>query len=219
MAVAGEGELAAFAHLSLIDDAADRLREDRAANAIEDDLCHGDLAALRLAARLEIDGGGETPALAILELGLRLALIAEVEGLFVRLIGDVVRVRTEGINLEIGVERRGVARVHEERIVGTPPLRNLEGDLGRGGQQAIGFGVAANASGDHFGETRAAGEARGNELLAGVGYGLCRRIVIGARAFDTGGEKLGRFAGNLARRGGCVGGACGGVDGFGGGQV
>ncbi len=90
MAVAGEGELAALAHLALIDDAANGLREERATHAIEDDLGHGDLAALRLAARLEIDGSGETAALAVLELGLRLALIAEVEGLFVRLVGDLV---------------------------------------------------------------------------------------------------------------------------------
>src|SRR5690606_38160527 len=95
-------------------------------------------------------------------------------------------------------------RMHEQGIVGTPPLRNLERDLGGGGHQTIAFGVTANAAGDYFGETRTAGEARGNELLAGVGYGLCRRIVIGARAFDTGGEKLCRLAGNLARCGGGV---------------
>ena len=81
LAVTGEGELAALLQLALIDDAADRLREERASHPVHDDLADGDLAADRLAARLEIDGGGETAALALLELGLALALIAEVQAL------------------------------------------------------------------------------------------------------------------------------------------
>ena len=63
-----------FCHLALIDDAADRLRELRAAHPVQDDLADGDLALYRLAARLEIDGGGEAAALALLEFGLALAL-------------------------------------------------------------------------------------------------------------------------------------------------
>src|SRR6478736_9891408 len=79
--VTGEGELAAWSHLTLIDDAADRLRELRAAHPVQNYLANGNLALNGLAPRLEIDRGGEAAPLARLELGLTLALRLEAETL------------------------------------------------------------------------------------------------------------------------------------------
>ncbi len=65
-------------------------RKERASHPIENDLGDGNLAAHRLAARLEIDGGGEAAALALLELGLALALVAEVQSFGGRVVGDLL---------------------------------------------------------------------------------------------------------------------------------
>src|SRR5690606_29595317 len=59
-ALAGEGELAAVAPvLVLIDDAADRVRVGRIADAVENHLRHGGLALHVFAARFEVDSFGE----------------------------------------------------------------------------------------------------------------------------------------------------------------
>ena len=76
----------------------------------------------RLAARLEIDGGGEAAALALLELGLALALIAEVQALGRRMIGDLVGRGPEAIDVELRHEGRGgLARSSASKCRGRGP--------------------------------------------------------------------------------------------------
>src|SRR4029078_8221905 len=93
--VTGEGELATWRHLALIHDAANRLRELRAAYPVEDHLANGDLALDGLAPGLEIDRGGEAAPLPLLELGLALALIFLSQGALRGAVGDALRRRRD----------------------------------------------------------------------------------------------------------------------------
>jgi len=116
VAVTGKRELATFLHLALIDHAANRLRELRAADAVENDLSHGDLAPNRLAARFEIDCGGEAAALPLLEFGLALTGGLEGEALLRGMIGNGLGRRRRAPCVEGCFQLAHIARArHEER--------------------------------------------------------------------------------------------------------
>src|SRR6476620_218646 len=86
--VTGEGELTAWRHLALIHDAANGLREIRAAYPVEDHLANCDLALHGLAPRLEIDRCGEAAPFVFQEFALALAFIFEAEALLRGALGD-----------------------------------------------------------------------------------------------------------------------------------